>query len=196
MQAFLEFVDLYRTWVYLGLFALCALKSGAFPLFAGVAAHGGALDPSLAAGSVFAGGYLGDEARFAIARRYGARFMMRYPRLGRRFEQAQELMARNATSYIFIYRYPKGLRAIGALPVGMTQMPWRRFTILNGASAALWTALLVGCGYAFGGAIATAIERGWGLFSIALLAVFGLIGIWLWRRHAPTLKQAGAVDAT
>jgi membrane-associated protein len=78
--------------------------------------------------------------------------------------------------YVFLYRYPKGMRTVGALPVGLTSIPWIRFTALNAGSAFLWAVLLVGSGYLLGGAIADAAEANFGAFSVALLAV-GLIAL-------------------
>ena len=58
----------YGLWVYVILFLYCALKSGSLPLLAGYAAQAQLLDLSLVLGVTFAGGYLGDEARFLAAR--------------------------------------------------------------------------------------------------------------------------------
>ena len=44
MEGLLELIQEYGLWVYLLLFAYCALKSGALPLFAGYAAQAGALE--------------------------------------------------------------------------------------------------------------------------------------------------------
>ncbi|SEO03991.1 hypothetical protein SAMN05216227_104131 [Pseudorhodobacter antarcticus] len=69
LEATLALINEYGTLIYLLLFGYCALKSGSLPLFGGYAAQAGALDVGLVAVVVFAGGYLGDEARFAVARR-------------------------------------------------------------------------------------------------------------------------------
>ena len=88
MEALLTLLREYGSWVYLLLFGYCALKSGWLPLFAGYAAHTGALEVFVVAISSFAGGYLGDELRFAVARRYGVRWLSGRGRLQRLFEQA------------------------------------------------------------------------------------------------------------
>ena len=36
--------------------------------------------------------------------------------------RAQRLMARYGALYIFLYRYPKGMRTIGALPLDLGDM--------------------------------------------------------------------------
>lgn len=150
METILTLTADYGTLIYLLLFGYCALKSGSLPLFGGYAAQAGALDVGLVATVVFAGGYLGDEMRFAVARRYGAGFLASKPRLLALMEKATAMLDACGWAYIFLYRYSKGMRTIGALPVGLTTIKWRVFTTLNAASALLWTELLVGSGYYFG----------------------------------------------
>lgn len=182
METVLELVRQYGALSYALLFAYCALKSGALPLFAGYAAQAGALDVAVVAAAVFAGGYLGDEVRFHAVRRFGTGALESRPRFARMLGTARALLARYGAAYLFLYRYPKGMRTIGALPVGLTDIAWPRFTALNAASAALWTALLVGAGYLFGATIEQTVQDGWGVWSVALLAVF-LLGFYLaWRR--------------
>jgi len=182
METILDLLEQYGPWVYGLLFLYCGLKSGALPLFAGYAAHAGALDPWIVATATFAGGYLGDEARFALGRRHGAGFMVHRPMVQRALSRAKLLMAHYGAWYIFLYRYPKGMRTIGALPVGLGTMRWGLFTTLNAASAALWTVLLVGGGYVFGDVIATAAQNNWGLVSVLLLVGFIGLGLLAWWR--------------
>lgn len=182
MEQIFAFIQTYGAWVYALLFAYCALKSGALPLFAGLAAQAGALDVAPVLLATFLGGYLGDEARFALARKYGAPRFANWPRLARLMSAAGELADRHGPLYIFLYRYPKGMRTIGAIPVGLGKMEWRVFTVLNAASAGLWTGLLVGAGVLFGAQIQRAVESGWGTLSVVLLVVMAT-AIWLaWRR--------------
>ena len=108
MDAFLALLRDYGSLVYLLLFGYCALKSGWLPLFAGYAAHTGALEVLAVAAASFLGGYLGDEIRFAVARRYGIRWLSGSGRLQRLLERARTLADRYGHAYIFIYRYPRG----------------------------------------------------------------------------------------
>ena len=182
METILSLVSEYGALVYLLLFGYCALKSGALPLFGGYAAQAGALDVSYVALATFAGGYLGDELRFSLARNYGVSIVDNRPKLKALMVKAEAMMERHGTAYIFLYRYPKGMRTIGALPVGLTNIEWRRFTLLNGLSSLLWTCLLVGAGYLFGSAIEEAVRAGWGFVSVALLLIFLTAFFFAWRR--------------
>ena len=184
MEKILLLISEYGTLIYILLFCYCALKSGSLPLFAGYAAQAGALDLGFVAMVTFAGGYLGDELRFMFVRKYGTAVVENRPRLKTLFTKAKAMMEQHGTAYIFMYRYPKGMRTIGALPVGLTDISWQKFTTLNAASAVLWTALLVGVGYLFGSAIEEAVEDGWGFVSVVLLFVFLALGMLMWRRSA------------
>ena len=182
-------MDQYGTLVYLLLFGYCALKSGWLPLFAGYAAFAGALDIALVALATFAGGYLGDELRFAVARAYGVGWInTTSSRLSRLFRRAARLAEHHGKAYIFLYRYPKGLRTIGALPIGLTSMPWRQFTCLNAASASLWVSVLVGGGYVFGASFEAFGAGPLTAISVLLLVMFLLALARLWRNSS---KQAG-----
>lgn len=189
MDTVLTLIGDYGTAVYVILFLYCALKSGALPLFGGYAAQQGVLDPVVVSVAALAGGYLGDELRFQVARRYGTDWVSGKPGLAKWMGRSEQLLKRYGVAYIFLYRYPKGMRTIGALPVGLTDMRWRRFTVLNAASAVVWASLLVGVGYAFGEAIEEAVTRGWGAASIVLLAISVAV-IWLGLRRVSRQSPA------
>ncbi len=184
MEQLLNWIAINQTAVYLLLFGYCALKSGALPLLAGVLAHTGALELTPVIAASFLGGYLGDEARFAVARRYGDKLFVSRPKWRRFVDRAAEVSQKYGSAYIFLYRYPKGMRTIGALPIGFSDMLWPRFTVLNAASAALWSGLLVGAGVLLGDQIADAADSWWGTLSVVMLVVF-LVVAWLaFRRFA------------
>ena len=83
---------------------------------------------------------------------------------------------------MFLCRYPKGMRTVGALPVGSGTMSWPAFTALNAASAILWTTILVGLGYVFGAQVEQAVNAGWGLASTLLLVVMIAVFAFVWWR--------------
>lgn len=184
MEGMLALIQQYGLLVYLLLFGYCALKSGWLPLFAGYAAHTGALDVGYVALAAFMGGYLGDELRFALARTYGTTWIEKPNRLGRLFKTASELANRYGTAYIFLYRYPKGLRTIGALPIGLTSISWRRFSLLNACSALAWVVVLVGGGFTFGATFDSLGFENLTALSLLFLCVFLLTLYRLWNQAA------------
>lgn len=172
MEQLLNWIEINQSLVYVLLFGYCALKSGALPLLAGVLVQQGALDLAPVVVASFLGGYLGDEIRFAVARRYGGGLFASKPKWRAYVDRATMAMERYGPAYIFLYRYPKGMRTIGALPVGLSQMSWASFTILNALSAALWCGILVGLGVLLGEQVSQAVESWWGVGSVALLVAF------------------------
>ena len=175
LQEVLAWLDGNEQLVYGLLFLYSALKSGALPFFAALAAAAGGLDLVAVSVASFLGGYLGDELRFAVARRYTGKISFKNARLQRGLRVAIALMEAYGPRYIFLYRYPKGMRTIGAFPVGLSTMPWREFTVLNAASALLWVIILVGGGYLFGQQVGDLVQNGWGTVSVLLLlAMVGL----------------------
>ena len=172
MDSFLSLLNDYGTVVYVILFGYCALKSGWLPLFAAYGAYLGALDVWIVALAAFGGGYLGDEIRFFVARRFGVRWLENGNKLHRLFQKCRDLANRYGSIYIFIYRYPKGLRTIGALPIGLTNIKWYKFTLLNAGSTILWSFLLVGGGYAFGASFEAIGMQNLVTTSLLLLLIF------------------------
>lgn len=182
MDDLLNFLNDYGNFIYAFLFAYCLLKSGSLPLVGGYAAQVGVLDWPFVFAAAFFGGYVGDELRFFVARRYGSKFISSRPWLKVKIDVAMKLLDRYGSAYTFIYRYPKGMRTIGALPIGLTQTPWKRFTLLNCASALLWSTIMVGAGYFLGATIESYVQEGWGAFSVFLLLVMIFAIAVLWRR--------------
>ncbi len=185
MEQLLAIVSEYGTYTYVLLFGYAALKSGSLPLFAGIAAQAGALDVTTVGVAAFAGGVLGDEARYWVARRYGKTLMARPGRFPAMIARTAGLIAQYGRWYMFLYRYPKGLRTIGAFPVGLTGMRWPEFAALNLGSAALWSCSMVGAGYLLGEAITNAVEAGFGAASVAMLIIcltlLGALGLKYWK---------------
>lgn len=196
MDILLNWIKINQSLVYVLLFGYCALKSGALPLLAGVLAHSGALEVAPVLAASFFGGYIGDEVRFFVARRYGDRLFASRPKWRAYVDRAAHVMERYGTAYVFLYRYPKGMRTIGALPVGLSEISWMRFTLLNAASAALWSGVLVGLGFFLGDQLADAAESWWGTASVILLVMFLLAGWFAFRTinrriFAPDLSANG-----
>ena len=96
MDTVLTLIGDYGTAVYVILYLYCALKSSALPLFGGYAAMQGVLDPVLVSVAALAGGYLGDELRFGVARRYGTAWESEKPRLAVLMRHSEQLLKRYA----------------------------------------------------------------------------------------------------
>ena len=132
------------------MFAYAASHSLLFGLFAGYAAHSGALDFSALVIIFWFGSFAGDVVRFWIGRRYGSRWFKSFPRLERLIHTAARLADRHYVAMIMFHRYPHGIRGVAAFAYGISQLPWSTFLAFNFVAAGLWSCSIVWIGYAFG----------------------------------------------
>ncbi len=184
MDSILAFVDRWETWVYPALALYAAVKSGLLPVFAGVLAAAGALDVALVFSALFAGTVVGEEAKFWLGRRFGVPLRARWRWLDNAIPRVEAITSRWGRGWVLFYRWPKGGRTLGALPIGLTAWPWRRFAVLNVLGALLWAGPLVAIGYGGGPVVLSLLERYGGAATAALLAIMVVL-IWrAWRRTA------------
>lgn len=177
METLLNWISINSILVYFLLFAYCFLKSGALPLFAGVLVGLETLLLAPVTLSCFLGAYLGDELRYYLGRNYSTAIQNRWPKTRRYIEAGIRLMDKYGSWYVFLYRYPKGMRTIGAFPVGMSSMKYKRFFLLNTLSATLWVFILVGSGAMLGRYAENFAQDYYGMISIGLFLCFA-ISIW------------------
>ena len=148
-----QILDLIRSQgdaVYALIVSGSAWNSLLLPLFAGYAVKLEALAYVPTVAAVWAGGFLGDELRFWLSRRYGSSLFEQMPRIRAGVERAARVIDRHGDWLIFVYRYPHGIRGLAAFAFGLSQMARLRFTALNFVSAGVWANVVVGTGYAFG----------------------------------------------
>ena len=132
------------------MFAYAASHSLLLALFAGYAAHSGALGFGTLIAVCWFGSFTGDAIRFWIGRRFGTRWFRSFPRLERAVQTAAELANRHYVWMILIHRYPHGIRGVAGFAYGMSRLPWSTFLVLNFVAAGLWSCAIVSAGYAFG----------------------------------------------
>ena len=132
------------------MFAYAASHSLLFALFAGYAAHSGALNVGTLIVVCWLGSFAGDAIRFWIGRRFGTRWLGSFPRLERAIQMAVQLASRHHVWMILLHRYPHGIRGVAGFAYGMSPLPWSTFLVLNFVAAGLWACAVVSAGYAFG----------------------------------------------
>ena len=132
------------------MFAYAASHSLLLALFAGYAAHSGALGFGTLIVVCWFGSFTGDVIRFWIGRRFGTRCLLPFPRLGRAVQTAAQLANRHYVWMILFHRYPHGIRGVAGFAYGMSRLPWSTFLMLNFGAAGLWSCAIVSAGYAFG----------------------------------------------
>lgn len=150
LASFLEIIRQNGDAAYSLMFAYATSHSLLLALFAGYAAHSGALKLGTLIGVCWFGSFAGDAVRFWIGRRYGARLLKKYPWLERNVRTAIKLADRHYLLMILFHRYPHGIRGIAAFAYGMSNLPWSTFLALNFVAAGLWSGAVVMAGYGFG----------------------------------------------
>ncbi len=138
---------------YAALFAGCILEGETLLLLAGLAAHQGYLSFPMVVLVAFVGGTLGDQLLFLVGRRYGEHLLGRWPQLELPAARVRRLIDRHSALLIVGVRFLYGLRLIGPVVIGMSEVSARRFALLNMGGALIWASAIAGVGYVFGHAI-------------------------------------------
>jgi len=154
-------------------------------LGAAAAAQGHLSLPVVIVAAVLAS-FAGDQFYFAAGRRYGTTLLERFPDLRPRAERVLRLLERWHLPLILAIRFLYGLRIAGPMAIGMSEVSWLRFAVLNFIGAALWAPLVAALGYGAGHALAgmlAAIDADelWGL--ALLLAAIALLWLLAQRRR-------------
>lgn len=85
---------------------------------------------------------IGDNVSFYVGRRLGRPFITQYGKYllitKKRLAHVEHFFEKHGDKTIFIQRWITGVRVIGALVAGTTQMPWPRFVLFNCLGAITW----------------------------------------------------------
>lgn len=175
LTSFLDLIRQHGDVAYSFMFAYAAAHSLLLALFAGYAAHSGALGLGTLIAICWFGSFAGDVVRFWIGRRYGARLLERFPQFGRIVQTVTRLADRHYAWMILFHRFPHGIRGLAGFAYGMSRLPWPAFLALNFVAAGLWSGTVVSAGYAFGHFSEKSInDASSGLGAVMLIAFLGL----------------------
>lgn len=162
--------------VFLGTF----LEGETILLLAGFAAYRGYLDFTAVALTALVASFLGDQLYFYLGRRYGIVLLRRWPSLKPRIARVTELLHRHHTPIILSIRFLYGLRIAGPIALGLTDIAWQRFMLLNFIGAVVWAFLITTCGYLFGNALQIILDDLYKFEVYGFLALSALsLAIWL-----------------
>jgi membrane protein DedA with SNARE-associated domain len=150
LASFLELIRQNGDAAYSIMFGYSASHALLFGLFAGYAASAGTFDLVTLIMVCWLGSFFGDAVRFWVGRKFGTRWLGRWPRLERSVQLAARLADRHHVWMILLHRYPHGVRGVAGFAYGMSSLPWPAFLGLNFVSAGLWACTVVYAGYAFG----------------------------------------------
>jgi membrane protein DedA with SNARE-associated domain len=150
LTSFLELIRQNHDAIYGLMFAYATSHSLLLAMFAGYAAHAGALNLGTLIIVCWIGSFVGDVVRFWVGRRFGIGWLGSYPRLQRGMQTAAHLAARHHVWMILIHRYPHGIRGLAGFAYGVSTLSWPSFLVMNFIAAGIWSVAVVYAGYAFG----------------------------------------------
>lgn len=147
MTAIEQFVASYGL---LAVFAGGLLEGESILLLAAISVQHGLLPLGWVATLGFVGAFLGDQVWF-FAGRYGNKLALVHKITAKQqVRRATSFIDRNQTLFVLSFRFIYGLRVAGAVAAGVSGIETWRFVLLNGLAAAIWTAVMLSVGYAFG----------------------------------------------
>ncbi|MEM8973650.1 MAG: VTT domain-containing protein [Pseudomonadota bacterium] len=189
LTSFLDIIRQHGDMVYSIVFAYAASHSLLITLFAGFAAHAGALSFGSLITLCWIASFLGDVVRFWIGRRYGNALVRRFPRLERQVKVISRLVDNHYLWMILAHRYPHGIRSVAGFAYGMSNLPWATFLPINLVASGLWAVIIVSLGYGFGQFSEKALNNASSGLGIAMLIVFVALSWYLSRRLERLIEQ-------
>ena len=151
------------------------------------AAHQGYLRIEYVILIAFVGSFAGDQTWYLLGRRYGRRQLAKRPWMADKVARISRVLERYPTLFILGFRFVYGIRNVAPVAIALSDIPPRRFLILNVVAAAIWAAAGGIAGYLFGAAVEAFIGRlkvvEQRALAAAVLALIGfLVGRALYRR--------------
>lgn len=95
-------------------------------------------------------GFLGDQIFFFVGRRYGRNLVAHFPSLQPKVARVSALLERHDAPVILAIRFLYGVRTVGPMAIGMSQVHWIRFLTFNLIGAAVWATAVASVGYGLG----------------------------------------------
>jgi membrane protein DedA with SNARE-associated domain len=172
---FQRFILEHGTWSYLITFAWTFFEGETFVIFAGFAAAQGLLAWPLVVVAAWLGSFAGDQTYFWIGRHFGIRLLARQPLWRARVDRALAWLKRFDAGFILTFRFIYGIRNFSSFALGISQVHWRRFCILNFIAAGIWAAIFISVGYVGGHALGRVLGEMAERFSESMLIVFALL---------------------
>ena len=197
----MSLAELVETYGYLALVVGTFLEGETIVVLAGFAAHRGYLSLPLVMLASFAGSFLGDQLYFHLGRRKGEAFLRRRASWAPKVERVQELIERHHVLFIIGFRFVYGIRTVSPFAIGVSDVPARRYLVLNLIGGAIWAAAFAYLGFSLGSA-AEALLGQIHRYELAIFAVIAGIGTTLWcirflrrrrQRRLATVARRGTV---
>lgn len=144
------FFEWVRSYGYIILFMWCVLEGETALLTAGIFAHTGDMNLTLAIIIGALGGMSGDHLYFHIGRTNKSYIYKKLHKQRRKFAIAHMLLMKRGRFIVFLQRFLYGLRVVLPLSVGLTGFSRVEYILINGASSFLWATIFCTIGWWFG----------------------------------------------
>jgi membrane protein DedA with SNARE-associated domain len=157
----------------------------------GFAAHRGLLWLPGVMLAAFVGSLLSDQLFFLLGRWRGAAWLARFPQWQPGVERVRTLLNRYHTALILGFRFLYGLRNVTPFALGLSDIPIRRFVLLNTLGAAVWAVVVALLGWYLGEAAKQMlghVQRYERAVGVAIVAA-GL-ALWIWHHVAARRRAA------
>ena len=148
-------------------------------VLAGVAVHLGYLSLGWVITCGFLGTLFGDQLYFFLGRRHGAKFLARRPSWQLRSQGVYRIMERYPNLLILGFRFLYGIRTVTPFAIGMSNVSYLRFTLLNMLGAGLW-AVAIGLAGVYFGKSAEVVLGEIKQYEIEVMLFVGVSGLVLW----------------
>lgn len=135
---------------YLAVFLGSILEGETILILAGFATQQHYLSFPLVVALAIAGGSGADSAYFYLGRRHGRDLLKRHPQWAPRVLRVNHWLVRYQARIVIGVRFMYGLRIVGPIAIGMSDIPAWRFLVFNLIGAVIWAPLFVGAGFLFG----------------------------------------------
>lgn len=159
------------------------LEGDTVGILGGAAAHRGAFGFGEAAAALGVGAALADQGWFHAARRGRGHRLIQRLASGTAAERLLSLIARRPLIAVAAFRFIPGMRTVGPVVLGLSDVPARIYVPVNLLSVAVWAMLVTGIGYGgsrllqqVAGELALHVHLG--LLLGLCLTVAGLLAIW------------------
>lgn len=192
-------VELLDSYGYAALAVGTFLEGETILVLAGFAAHRGYMSLPLVMLAAFAGTFFGDQLFFHLGRRQGDAFLRRRVTWVPKVERVQDLIERHHVLFILGFRFLYGLRTVSPFAIGMSEVPARRYLVLNLIGAAVWAMAVAYLGYSLGEAAEALLGR-LRRYELAIFAAIAALGAIVWgvhfarrrRQRSKMLEQSGS----
>ncbi|HEY0290445.1 MAG TPA: DedA family protein [Pseudomonas sp.] len=138
---------LLSTYGYWAVFIGCLLEGETVLILGGMAAHQNILTLWQIIAYASVAGMLGDQILFWTGRYFGARLLPRLHRHQAAIKRVSGLIERYPSASIFSVRFIYGMRLVGPMVIGASDLSPLRFSLVNLVGAIVWASIFASAGY-------------------------------------------------